>query len=122
MASERANREIVVSPFPDSKLGLEIIKAEKAMGSVEFFVILAVAALHFAVVSRCIWADEFVADTKALKLFFKERRLGASFLEQTVGEFAAVVRLDTLDGKGEFFDHMAQENSGGIGAVFLEGL
>ena len=63
-----------------------------------------------------------MADIKALKFFFKERRRGASFLEQTVGEFAAVVRLDTLDGKGEFFDHMAQENSGGIGAVFLEGL
>ena len=52
MPSERADGEIVVSPFTGSKLGLEILKAEKTMGGVESFVILAVAALHFAVVAR----------------------------------------------------------------------
>ena len=37
LPSERADGEIVVSPLPDSKLGREIIKAEKAVGGVEFF-------------------------------------------------------------------------------------
>ena len=32
LPSERADGEIVVSPLPDSKLGREIIKAEKAVG------------------------------------------------------------------------------------------
>ena len=91
------------------------------MGSVELFIILAVTALHFSVVSWGVRPDELVPDAKALKLFFKERRFITPPWEQSVGEFSAVVRLDALDGKGELFDHMSQENSGGIGAVFLEG-
>lgn len=92
------------------------------MGSIELFVILAVAALHFSIVSGRIWPDEFVADTKALKFFFKKRRFITPLWEQSVGEFGAVVRLDALDGKRELFDHMAEENGGRVGAVFLERL
>ena len=91
------------------------------MGSVELFIILAVTALHFSIVSWGVRPDELVSDAKALKLFFKECRFITPPWEQSVGEFSAVVRLDALDGKGELFDHMSQENSGGIGAVFLEG-
>ena len=46
---ERTHGEIVVSPFTDSKLGFEIIKAIETVRSIEFFVIFTVAALHFAV-------------------------------------------------------------------------
>ena len=80
----------------DSQLGLEILKAVKPVGGIELFVILAVAALDFAIVPGCIWADEFVTDAKTLKFRFKERRLVASFWKQAVGKFGAVVGLDTF--------------------------
>ena len=106
----------------DSQLGLEILKAVKPVGGIELFVILAVAALDFAIVPGCIWADEFVTDAKTLKFPFKERRLVASFWKQAVGKFGAVVGLDTFNGKGESFDHVTQENGGRIGAVLLKRL
>ena len=92
------------------------------MGGIELFVILAVTALYFAIVPGCIWADEFVTDAQTLKLQLKEGWLVTSFGKKTVGKFGAVVRLDTFNGKGKPFDHMAQENGGRIGAVLLKRL
>ena len=41
-----------------SELSGEVIQGVKAAAGIEAFLILAVAALHFTVVARCIGADE----------------------------------------------------------------
>ena len=110
------------SSLPDGELSFEIFKAEKAVGSIEFLIILAVAALNFAVVARRIWANKFVPYAKALQFPFKECWLVIAFWKQTIGKFSAIVCLNTFNGKRKFFDHMAQELRGGISAVFLESL
>ena len=66
------------------------------MAGIEAFLILAVAALHLAVVARRVGPDQLVTDAQ----------LGGSFLEQcgqialavgeAVGKLETVVRLDTL--------------------------
>ena len=86
------------------------------MAGIEAFLILAVAALHLAVVARRVGPDQLVPDAQ----------LGGSFLEQcgqialavgeTVGELEAVVRLDTLH-----FYAPAQEVRRGIGGLLRVG-
>ena len=94
------------------------------MAGIEAFLILAVAALHLAVVARRVGPDQLVTDAQ----------LGGSFLEQcgqialavgeTVGELEAVVRLDTLHfyaPAGVPRPQLAQEVRRGIGGLLRVG-
>ena len=47
-----------------SELLCKVIQGIKAVAGVEVFLILPVAALHFAVVAGCVGTDEFVADAQ----------------------------------------------------------
>lgn len=85
---------------------------EKAMGGIELLVVFTVTALNLTIVAGCIWPDEFVLDSQALELQFKERRRVVAFWHHTIGKFTTVVRLATLNAKGEFLYHMAQKHSG----------
>ena len=67
------------------------------MGGIETFVILPVAAFHFAVMSGRIWTNQLVPDAVALQMCLEERRL--VFVGcKAVGEFCSVVRLDAFYG------------------------
>ena len=90
------------------------------MAGIEAFLILAVAALHLAVVARRVGPDQLVTDAQ----------LGGSFLEQcgqialavgeAVGELEAVLRLDTLHfyaSAGVPRPQLAQEVRRGIGGL-----
>ena len=79
------------------------------MGSVEFFIVLAVAALNFAIVSRGIGADQFVLNPQFSQCFLKKGLSLCCGGVETVREFRAVVRLDALNGKGELSDKMADK-------------
>ena len=94
------------------------------MAGIEAFLILAVAALHLAVVARRVGPDQFVTDAQ----------LGGSFLEQcgqialavgeAVGELEAVFRLDTLHfyaPAGVPRPQLAQEVRRGIGGLLRVG-
>ena len=48
---ERSHWEIIILPLPYSELFFKVGKGIKLVGSIEFFVIFAVAALHLAIVS-----------------------------------------------------------------------
>ena len=109
--------EIVVSPFSDSKLGFEILKAIKAMGGIEFFIVLAVTAFDLAVMPGCIRPDQFVPNPQTLKLSFKKSGFTITFGKQSVCKLCTIVCLYAFNGKGELFDNMAQEHSGRIRAV-----
>ena len=70
---ERAHREIIVFSVPDGKLFLEVVEGKELVGSIEVFVIFAVAALYFTVMSGRIRFNELVLNTKPLQSYLKER-------------------------------------------------
>ena len=57
----------------DSKLLFKVCKGIKAVGRVEAFLVLAVAALCLAIMPGCVRADELMADTKLFRRCFKCR-------------------------------------------------
>lgn len=63
---ERAHREIVISAFSHGKLLFKIVKGIEGVTGVEFFVVLTVAALYFAVVSWGVGPYELVTDAQFL--------------------------------------------------------
>ncbi len=90
------------------------------MGGIETLIVLPVASLYFAVVPRCIRADQFMPDPVLLQMDLKQ---GGFILVRgkTVGELIPVIRLDTFNGTGKGFDKVIHKQGGGIGTVFLEG-
>ena len=80
----------------DRKLLSEVIKREKTVTGVKAFMVLPVAALHFAVVAWCVGTDELVADTQLSSGGFKESRQVSAAVGKTIGKFKAIVSLDAL--------------------------
>lgn len=91
------------------------------MGSIEAFIVLPVAALHFAIVPRRIRPDQLMADAMPFQMFLKQGGL-VSVGGKAVGKLRAVVRLYALDGAGEGFEEMFHKQGGGISAVFFKSL
>ena len=80
----------------NSKLPGEVIQGVEAVAGVETLLVLAVAALHFAIVAGRVGTDELVADTQLGGGGLKQRgqfRLAAG---ETIGKFNAVICLDTF--------------------------
>ena len=59
---ERTDGEIVVLSLSSGELGLEVGERIELVGSIEFFVVLSVAALYFAIVPGSIRTNGFVPD------------------------------------------------------------
>ena len=106
----------------DSELRIEVGKRVETMRIVETTLILAVTALHLAVVTRRIRANQLVSDTQLGGGSFKERKAWATGAVQTIGKLEAVIRLYTLDShsllseKGGDFE---KKISGGVSALFF---
>ena len=64
---ERAHGEIVVLSLPNSKLLFEVCKGIKTAARIETLLVLAVAALYLAIVSRGVRPDELMTDAKLLR-------------------------------------------------------
>ena len=62
--AEGPHGEVVGAAVVDSKLLCKIVQRVKAVAGIESFLVLAVAALHLAVVPGGIGSDEFVPDTE----------------------------------------------------------
>ena len=67
------HREVVGAAVVDSELPGEVIEGVKAMAGVEAFLVLTMTALHLAVVSRSVRADELMSNAQ----------LGSSGLKQS---------------------------------------
>ena len=93
---ERSHREVVGAAVMDSELPGEVIERVKAAAGIKALLILAVAALHLAVVARGVGTDELVADTQLCIGNFKQSREISFAVGKTVGELKAVVGLDAL--------------------------
>lgn len=61
---ERPHGEMIVSPFTDSELLFEVLKGEETVGSIEFLVILPVAALYLSVVPWRVGLNELMTDAE----------------------------------------------------------
>jgi len=61
---ERPHREVVGAAVMGSKLFGEVLQGEEGMAGIKAFLVLPVAALHFAVVSGCIGTDQLVLDSQ----------------------------------------------------------
>ena len=91
------------------------------MRSVEFLLVFAVTALHFAVVAGCVRPNEFVPDTEFRKDFLKECSTVGFGTVEPVGIIRTVVGLNTHNGIRKFLNDMTKKDTGRIGTVFLKG-
>ena len=92
------------------------------MTSIEVFVVLTMAALDLAIVSRREDLNELMLDTELFKRFLKERRPHRFGAVHPVRELRAVVGLDAFDRVRELLHAMPDELGGRIGSVLLERL
>lgn len=90
------------------------------MRGVEFLVILAVTALHLAIMSGRIRANQLMANTKTRQLRLKQRGCISALWQKALCKFCAVVCLYALNGVGKSLNHVPEEHSGGIGAVLFK--
>ena len=69
---ERSHRDVVRPCLVCRELGTKILKREEAVGIVKALLILPVAALHLAIVTRGIGSDELVSDAQLVGGLLKE--------------------------------------------------
>ena len=108
----------------DSDLHCKVIQRVKAVAGVKALLILAVAALHFAVVVGRIRADELVADTQLGGGGLKQSGEIPPAVGKTVGERKSIVRLDTFHTDapaGVPLEQLFQKIRGGIGGLLQVG-
>ena len=94
------------------------------MAGIEAFLILAMAALHLAVVARRVGPDQLVTDAQFGGSFLEQRGQIALAVGEAVGELETVVRLDTLHfyaPAGVPRPQLAQEVRRGIGGLLRVG-
>ena len=107
-----------------SELRTKIGERVETTRTVEALLVFPVAALYFAVVSGCVWTDQFVSDPKARSGQFKARGQISSAVGKTVGEFKSVVCLHTLYPHATAFEpgrHFLQKIGRRIGTLFRGG-
>ena len=122
--AKRSHGEVVGAAVVDSKLHCKVIQREKAAAGVKAFLILAVAALHFAVVARRIGPDELVADTQLGGGGLKQSREIPLAVGKTVGELKSIVSLDTFHADtpaGVPLEQLFQEIGRGTGRLLRVG-
>ena len=122
--TKRSHGEVVGAAVVGSELSGKVIQGEKAAAGVKAFLILAVAALHFTVVSRRIGPDELVADTQLCGGGLKQSREIPLAVGKTIGKFKSVVSLDTFHADtsvGIPLKQLFQEIGGGTGGLLRVG-
>lgn len=80
----------------DSKLGLKVSQGVEGVAGIKALLVLPVAALDLAVVSRRVRTDELVANVQIAGSFLKKSWNIPLAVGKTVGKLKTVVRLDTL--------------------------
>ena len=102
----------------------KVIEGIKAVAGIKPFLVLPVAALHFAVVTRRIGTDELVEDAELGGGSLKQGGQIPLTVGEAVGEFKTVVRLDALHpyaAAGIPLLQLFQEVGGGVGTLFRVG-
>ena len=108
----------------DSELFRKVIQGVKAVAGVKTLLVLPVAALHLAVMTRRVGADELMADTQLGGGGLKQSGKIPLAVGKTVGELKSIVSLDTFHlntPAGIPFNQPYKEVGGGIGGLFRVG-
>ena len=117
---QRTHREIVVLPLTNSKLVFEILEGVEGVRGIELFIILAVTALHFSVVARCVWLNQFVPNAELFTGLFKERLTRGLVGVEAIRKLRTVVCLNALDQIRKLLKAMSEKNRRRISAVLLK--
>ena len=72
--AERAHGKKIRTPQMSVKLNFKIMERKKSVGVIKPLLVFAVRTLHLAVMSRRIWADQFVSDPQFGSSFLKKCR------------------------------------------------
>ena len=80
----------------DSELFGKVVQREERMTRVETLLVFLVAAFHFAVMARCVGANELMSGTKFGGSGLKQGRQISSAVGEAIGERKAIVCLDAL--------------------------
>ncbi len=80
----------------DNKLLCEIIERIERVAGIEALLVFAVAAFNLAVVTRSVWTDKLMPNTRLRSCFFKQCRQIVLAVGETVRKLETVVRLDTF--------------------------
>ena len=121
--SKRSHWEaVIISIIISFELYSEIFKREETMRGIKAFVILAMTAFYFPIVSwgkgrifLCLMPNSFSFTLKKSKVFVKPC-FGESF-----SEFGAVICLHTFNRHRESLNEMHQKYHGRVGAVLFKG-
>ena len=108
----------------DSELLGEVIEGEKSVTGVKALLVLPVAALHLAVMTRRVGPDELVADAQLGGGGLKQSGEIPLAVGETVGELKSIVSLDTFHADtsaGVPLEQLFQEIGGGTGGLFRVG-
>ena len=104
----------------DGELLCKVIQGVKAVAGVKAFLVLPVAALHFAVVAWGIGTDELVADAEPGSGSLKQCGQIPLGIRKTIGELKAIICLNTFHLNSPTsipFEQLFQEIGGGIGGL-----
>ena len=93
---KRPHREVIRAAVMDSELLGEVNEGVETVTGVKALLVLPVAALHLAVVARCVGTDELVPDTQLGGSGLKQSREIPLAVGETIGKFKAVIRLDAF--------------------------
>ena len=110
--------QALVGSFLPTKVGEGI----EATDVIETPLILTVTALHLSIVPGRVGADELVANPQFFRSGFKEGLEITAAVGEAIGEFKAVIGLDTFNGNtlaGKMRSDLRKEISGGIRALLL---
>lgn len=99
----------------------EVLQRVKRVPRIEVFVILAMRALHLAVMPRRIGTYFLMLNAIYLKLLLKQSQVTFFRLGKSFRELRPVIRLDFQDREREILHEFFQEHHGGIGALLLKG-
>lgn len=96
---ERAHGTVIAVASVGIQLSAKVGEGVETVSTVESLLILAVTALHFAIVSGRIGADELMPDTKLGSGLFKQGLQVPLAVAEPVGELEAVICLNTFYGE-----------------------
>ena len=122
--AEGPHREVVGALVVNSELFCKVIQGEKAVAGVKAFLVLAVAAFHFAVVARRVGTDELMPDAQLGSSGLKQSGEITPAVGETIGKFKAVIRLDAFDADSSAripLEQLFQKIRRGIGGLFRVG-
>ena len=113
---------VIISIIISFELSAEIFKREETMRGMKAFVILAMTAFYFPIVSWGKGTNLFVLDAQFLSFTLKTSKIFVkTCFSESFSEFGAIICLHTFNRHRESLNEMHQKYHGRVGAVLFKG-